>query len=55
MTAGGRVLSLGVDSLRRGVTVTGDRALDPTRPRATDAFGARLGGAGSRRPRHPSP
>ncbi len=47
VTAGGRVLSLGVDSLRRGVTVTGDRALDPTRPRATDAFGARLGGAGS--------
>ena len=43
VTAGGRVLSLGVDSLRRGVTVASDRALDPTRPRAADALGARAG------------
>jgi hypothetical protein len=42
--AGGHVLSLGVDSLRRGVTVAGKRALDPTPPAATDAFGARVGG-----------
>ncbi len=42
--AGGHVLSLGVDSLRRGVTVAGNRALDPTAPSATDALGARLGG-----------
>ncbi len=50
VTAGGRVLSLGVDSLRRGVTVTGDRALDPTPPRATNALGARLGGLASKTP-----
>ncbi len=43
VTAGGRLLSFGVDSLRRGVTVTGDRALHPTRPRAADALGARVG------------
>jgi FlgD Ig-like domain len=41
---GGRLLSLGVDSLRRGVTVAGNRALDPTPPTATDALGARVGG-----------
>jgi hypothetical protein len=46
--AGGRVLSLGVDSLRRGVTVAGNRALDPTPPAATDALGARLGGVASK-------
>ena len=46
--AGGRVLSLGVDSLRRGVTVAGNRALNPTRPFATDALGARLGGLASK-------
>jgi FlgD Ig-like domain len=40
---GGRLLSLGVDSLRRGVTVAGARALHPTGPRATDALGARIG------------
>ena len=42
--SGGRVLSLGVDSLRRGVTVAGNRALDPTAPSAVDALGARVGG-----------
>jgi hypothetical protein len=41
--AGGRVLSLGVDSLRRGVTVDGATARGPTRPSSTDALGARLG------------
>ena len=45
---GGRVLSLGVDSLRRGVTVAGNRALDPTPPSATDALGARPGGLASK-------
>jgi len=40
---GGHVLSLGIDSLRRGVTVQGGRALDPTQPQAADAFGARAG------------
>jgi FlgD Ig-like domain/N,N-dimethylformamidase beta subunit-like, C-terminal len=42
--AGGRVLSFGADSLRRGVTVAGDRALNPTTPSAADALGARVGG-----------
>jgi hypothetical protein len=41
--AGGHVLSLGHDSLRRGVTVQGSTALDPTGPAPTDAFGARPG------------
>lgn len=41
---GGHVLSLGIDSLRRGVTVKGSRALAPTAPASTDALGARLGG-----------
>ena len=41
--SGGRLLSLGVDSLRRGVTVTGDRALHPTGPSLADALGARVG------------
>ena len=44
VTSGGRLLSLGVDSLRRGVTVAGYRALDPTPPAAMDALGARVGG-----------
>jgi FlgD Ig-like domain/N,N-dimethylformamidase beta subunit-like, C-terminal len=43
VSGGGRVLSLGVDSLRRGVTVSGDRALHPTAPSSADAFGARVG------------
>jgi hypothetical protein len=38
---GGHLLSLGIDALRRGVTVAGGRALHPTSPRATDALGAR--------------
>ncbi|HUA71295.1 MAG TPA: FlgD immunoglobulin-like domain containing protein [Solirubrobacteraceae bacterium] len=46
--AGGNLLSLGIDSLRRGVTVVGNRALDPTPPSATDALGARLGGLASK-------
>jgi hypothetical protein len=44
---GGRVLSLGIDSLRRGVTVQttalGARAFSPTAPLSTDAFGGRPG------------
>ncbi len=36
------MLSLGVDSLRRRVTVSGERALHPSGPAAVDAFGARL-------------
>jgi hypothetical protein len=39
---GGRVLSFGIDSLRRLVTVEGDRAFDPTAPAAIDALGARI-------------
>jgi hypothetical protein len=46
--SGGNVLSLGIDSLRRGVTVVGNRALDPTPPSATDALGARPGGLASK-------
>ncbi len=40
---GGHVLSLGIDSLRRGVTVRGGQALDPTQPATIDALGARPG------------
>jgi FlgD Ig-like domain len=40
---GGHVMSLGIDSLRRSVTVAGQRALHPTRAAADDAFGAALG------------
>jgi FlgD Ig-like domain len=40
---GGHLLSIGVDALRRGVTVAGARASDPTGPRRTDALGARPG------------
>jgi FlgD Ig-like domain len=40
---GGHLLSIAVDSLRRGVTVAGGRAIDPTSPRRTDALGARPG------------
>jgi FlgD Ig-like domain len=47
-TAGGHVLSLGVDSLRRGVTVAGNRALNPTPPSGVDALGARVGGLASK-------
>src|SRR5205085_5935230 len=40
---GGRVMSLGTDSLRRSVTIEGQRALHPGKPAAADAFGAKLG------------
>jgi hypothetical protein len=40
---GGRVLSLGIDSLRRSVRVQGAAALDPGAPAATDVLGARVG------------
>ncbi len=41
---GGHLASLGVDSLRRTVTLAGDVLRDPSGPAATDAFGARLAG-----------
>lgn len=40
---GGHLLSLGIDSLRRGVTVAAGRAIHPTGRRRTDALGARPG------------
>jgi hypothetical protein len=40
---GGNVLSLGIDSLLRGVTVQNGEALHPTAPAAVDALGARPG------------
>jgi hypothetical protein len=40
---GGHVLSLGIDSLRRAVTVEGAVALDPTAPGSADTLGARVG------------
>ncbi len=40
---GGHVMSLGIDSLRRSVTVQGQRALHPSKPAAQDAFGANPG------------
>ncbi|HUO75216.1 MAG TPA: N,N-dimethylformamidase beta subunit family domain-containing protein [Solirubrobacteraceae bacterium] len=40
---GGNVLSLGIDSLRRTVSLSGATALSPTPPSATDIFGARVG------------
>jgi hypothetical protein len=40
---GGHVLSLGISSLLRELTVAGGRALDPTPPAAVDPFGARPG------------
>ena len=43
VAGGGRVLSLGIDSLRREVTVSGGRAAAPTGPRVTDVLGARPG------------
>ena len=39
---GGRVASLGVESLRRGVRVSGTRLLAPTPAAPTDAFGSRI-------------
>lgn len=43
VAAGGRVLSLGIGSLLRGVTVRGGRAFDPTAPARTNALGATPG------------
>ncbi len=40
---GGRVLSIGVDSMRRGVTVQGQTISAPTAPAASDALGAHPG------------
>jgi hypothetical protein len=40
---GGNVMSLGIDSLLRGVTVQNGEALHPTAPAAVDALGARPG------------
>jgi len=41
--AGGHVVSLGIDSLLRGVTVRTGKALDPTQAASTDALGAHPG------------
>jgi FlgD Ig-like domain len=41
--AGGRLLSLGIDSLRRGVTLNGGEALHPRPAVPTDVLGARRG------------
>ncbi|MBV9194771.1 MAG: hypothetical protein JO168_11560 [Solirubrobacterales bacterium] len=43
VAGGGHVLSLGIDSLRRGVTIRGGEALDPTGPARTDALSAQPG------------
>jgi hypothetical protein len=43
VSSGGHLLSLGIDSLRRGVTLTSTQASDPTSPRAVDALGAHVG------------
>jgi hypothetical protein len=40
---GGRVLSVGIDSLRRGVTVRAGQALHPSAPAPSDIFGVRPG------------
>jgi FlgD Ig-like domain len=52
VVAGGHVLSIGVDSLRRGVTISGGQALDPSAPAGVDALGAAVGGmvTGNRQP-----
>ena len=42
-SAGGHILSLGIDSLRRGVTLNSTRAYAPTAARSTDVLGARVG------------
>jgi hypothetical protein len=42
VSAGGHLLSLGIDSLRRAVTLTSTRAYSPTPARATDALGAHV-------------
>ncbi|MEA2211564.1 MAG: hypothetical protein QOF83_1512 [Solirubrobacteraceae bacterium] len=43
VTAGGHLLSLGIDSLRRRVTLTSTRAFSPTPVSAIDALGAHVG------------
>ncbi|MDQ6729244.1 MAG: hypothetical protein M3022_02790 [Actinomycetota bacterium] len=43
VTGGGHLLSLGVDSLRRGVTLSAARATHPTPPRPADILSARMG------------
>jgi hypothetical protein len=43
VSGGGHLLSLGVDSLHRGVTLTTARATHPTAVRPVDIFGARVG------------
>ena len=43
VTGGGHLLSLGIDALRRGVTLGRTVASQPTPPRATDIFGVRVG------------
>ena len=40
---GGHVMSLGIDALRRSVTVSGDQALDPSGPHSVDDLLARPG------------
>jgi hypothetical protein len=47
---GGRVLSLGIDALRRTVTVQRRQAVDPTAPTAADVLGARPGAVVRQRP-----
>jgi hypothetical protein len=41
--SGGHVLSIGIDSLRRGVTLRSGQALQPSAPAPADIFGARPG------------
>jgi hypothetical protein len=41
--SGGHVVSLGIGSMRRGVTLQGTKALQPTQPSSADALGARAG------------
>lgn len=43
VTGGGHLISLGIGSLQRYVTVASGAASNPTAPSATDALGARLG------------
>ena len=44
VAGGGHVLSLGIDSLRRAVTLAGGLAKNGSAPRSSDIFGARPGG-----------
>jgi hypothetical protein len=45
VSGGGHVVSFGLDSLRRSVTVRGGRAVDPSPAASTDFLGARVGAA----------